>query len=72
MPHSASMTCPHCVYFERIAEGHGECHRYAPRPNEPLFVSKADSMGAYKNDIHWPKVYDRNWCGEFCAPPATA
>ena len=21
--------CPECIYFERVAEGHGECHRYA-------------------------------------------
>lgn len=65
------MTCPVCRYFERIAEGHGECRRYAPHPNTPLFISKADSLGTYKNDIHWPKVYDRNWCGEFVARTAT-
>lgn len=70
-PHR-EMFCPGCRYFERIAEGHGECRRYAPRPNAPLFISKADSLGTYKNDIHWPKVYDRNWCGEFVSRSETA
>lgn len=63
--------CANCRYFERFAEGHGECRRYAPRPNAPAYVSKTDSLGALKNDIHWPKVYDRNWCGEFVAQPAS-
>ncbi len=67
-----NMTCPGCLYFDRGNEGAGECHRYAPRPNPPAFISKADSLGAFKNDTHWPKVYDRNWCGEFTPRNASA
>jgi len=66
------VTCPGCRYFERIAEGHGECRRYAPHPNVPLFIPKAESSGMCKTDIHWPKVYDRNWCGEFASRVETA
>lgn len=57
--------CPECIYFERVSEGHGECRRYAPRPNDPMFIPKSDALGTFKNDVHWPKVYDSNWCGEF-------
>ena len=59
------VTCTECIFFERVGEGHGECRRYAPHPNAPEFISKADSLGSFKNDVHWPKVYDSNWCGEF-------
>lgn len=58
-------TCSECIFFERVGEGHGECRRYAPHPNEPVFISKTLSVGTYKIDVHWPKVYDNNWCGEF-------
>lgn len=71
MSRASSMTCVACAFFERIGEGHGECRRYAPRPNPPLFVPKTEAMGNFKNDVHWPKVYDRNWCGEFVAASGT-
>lgn len=63
----AGMNCAHCVYFERVGENHGECRRHAPQPNAAVFVSKMDQVGKIKTDIHWPKVYDNNWCGQFGA-----
>ncbi len=61
------MCCAHCVYFEKMDEGSGECRRYAPHPNETAFIPKNDSVGVYKNDVHWPKVFNSSWCGQFSA-----
>jgi hypothetical protein len=63
----AGMNCANCVYFERIAENHGECRRHAPHPNSAVYVPKVDQVGKIKTDMHWPKVYDNNWCGQFGA-----
>ncbi|MCI0499067.1 MAG: hypothetical protein L0Y36_05235 [Planctomycetales bacterium] len=59
------ISCANCVYYEKTEETHGECHRYAPHPNSAMYVPKADSVGQIKFDIHWPRVYDNNWCGQF-------
>ena len=61
------LSCSHCMFFEKIAENFGECHRYAPHPNACEFVPKINAVGAVKTDVHWPKVYDNNWCGQFAA-----
>ncbi|MCK4999479.1 MAG: hypothetical protein KAS23_08085 [Anaerohalosphaera sp.] len=63
----AGMCCSNCVYFESTDEGHGECRRHAPQPNSALFIPKAEAIGQIKTDIHWPKVYNNNWCGQFGA-----
>lgn len=57
--------CENCVYYEHILETHGECRRYAPHPNTPSYVPKADAVGQIKFDIHWPKVFGTAWCGQF-------
>lgn len=57
--------CENCVYYEHVEETHGECRRYAPHPNGSSYVAKSDSVGQIKIDIHWPKVYSTNWCGQF-------
>jgi len=58
--------CQNCVYYERKEEDpHGECRRYAPHPNSALYVPKSEAVGQIKYDIHWPKVYGTNWCGQF-------
>lgn len=59
--------CDNCAYYDQKEESHGECHRYAPRPNAPSYVPKVDSVGQIKFDIHWPKVYASNWCGQFAS-----
>lgn len=64
------MGCAHCVYYEKTAENYGECRRYAPHPNPCEFVPKAQAVGVIKTDIHWPKVYDSTWCGQFAARKA--
>lgn len=64
------MQCSHCVYYEKTAENFGECRRYAPHPNASEFVPKVQAVGAIKTDVHWPKVYDSNWCGQFAARKA--
>jgi len=61
----AGMGCANCAFFERTNEGYGECRRHAPQPNACVFVTKNDTIGKVKTDIHWPKVYDSNWCGQF-------
>jgi hypothetical protein len=61
------MCCGQCAYFEAVAEEHGECRRYAPHPNSSSYVPKVDSVGQIKFDIHWPKVYRDNWCGQFAS-----
>lgn len=63
----AGMCCSNCAYFEAVTEEHGECRRYAPHPNSSSYVPKADSVGQIKYDIHWPKVYESNWCGQFAS-----
>lgn len=60
-------TCDKCDYYLQTAPGAGECRRYAPSPNRTIFVTRSEATGGYKNDVHWPKVYDSNWCGEFKA-----
>lgn len=59
------MSCQNCMYFEKVGQGYGDCHRYAPRPNSSFYVPRAEGVGSIKTDIHWPKVFDANWCGEF-------
>lgn len=59
------MACCHCVFFDKTAENFGECRRYAPRPNQCEYVPKIHAVGSVKVDVHWPKVYDNNWCGQF-------
>lgn len=61
------MSCKNCLYYEPIMENHGECRRYAPHPNASSFVPKADAVGTIKNDIHWPKVFETYWCGQFAS-----
>lgn len=64
------MMCGTCAYYESVADEHGECRRYAPHPNSASFVPKVDSVGQIKYDIHWPKVYRDNWCGQFASRKA--
>lgn len=59
------MSCVNCLYFQQTDEGCGECRRYAPQPNSSFFVTKMESVGKIKTDIHWPKVFNSNWCGQF-------
>lgn len=61
----AGMCCINCAFFERLNEGFGECRRNAPQPNACAFVTKNESIGTVKTDVHWPKVYNSNWCGQF-------
>ena len=61
----AGMCCANCAFFERATDGFGECRRNAPQPNPCAFVTKTESIGTVKTDIHWPKVYNSNWCGQF-------
>ena len=63
----AGLSCEHCVFFERTDPGFGECRRHAPQPNFPIYVPKNESVGAFKVDTHWPKVYLSSWCGQFSA-----
>lgn len=64
------MNCSRCVYYEKTAENFGECRRYAPHPNPCEFISKINAVGSVKTDVHWPKVYDNTWCGQFSARKA--
>ena len=59
------MGCIRCMYYEKTDANYGECRRYAPHPNAATFVPKVDAVGSIKVDVHWPKVYDTNWCGQF-------
>lgn len=59
-----SDTCGKCVYYFQGGQGLGECRRYAPHPNPSFFVSRSEATGTIKTDVHWPKVYETNWCGE--------
>ncbi|MBW8035351.1 MAG: hypothetical protein FVQ79_06920 [Planctomycetes bacterium] len=61
----AGMCCANCAFFERTNEGYGECRRHAPQPNACAFITKNESIGSVKTDVHWPKVYNSNWCGQF-------
>lgn len=61
----AGMCCGDCIYYEFVDERSGECRKNAPMPNAPCFVTKMESVGAYKIDTHWPKVYALNWCGQY-------
>lgn len=56
--------CPDCRHFQPITDVFGECRRYAPRANDSVYVERG-MVGEIKVDIHWPKVYHRNWCGDF-------
>jgi hypothetical protein len=60
-------TCEHCEYYLQSAPGSGECRRYAAHPSPSVYVTRAEATGTYKTDVHWPKVYDSNWCGDFKA-----
>ena len=60
----AGRNCRDCRNFQEISDVHGECRRYAPNPNSSVYVERG-MVGEIKVDIHWPKVYHRNWCGEF-------
>jgi len=61
----AGMCCSNCLYFERTDERFGECRRHAPQPNACAFVPKMESIGKIHVDIHWPKVFNNSWCGQF-------
>ena len=61
------MSCSHCMFYEKTTENFGECRRYAAHPNQCEFVPKINVVGVVKTDIHWPKVYDYTWCGQFAA-----
>ena len=63
----AGMSCVNCLYFEQTDEHFGECRRHAPQPNPCSFVTKMESVGKIHTDIHWPKVFNNNWCGQFGA-----
>lgn len=63
----AGMCCVNCLYFEHTDEHFGECRRHAPSPNPCSFVTKMESVGKVHTDIHWPKVFNSNWCGQFGA-----
>ena len=60
--------CRDCRNFQEISDVHGECRRYAPKSNSAVYVERG-MVGEIKVDIHWPKVYHRNWCGEFTPKP---
>ena len=63
---ATGICCANCVYYEQQPEdNYGECRRYAPHPNSSTYVPKAEAVGQIKYDIHWPKVYSSNWCGQF-------
>jgi len=61
------MSCANCLFFEHTDEQFGECRRHAPQPNSSFFVTKMQSVGSIKTDIHWPKVFLTSWCGQFAA-----
>lgn len=61
------MSCGVCKFYESIGQGAGECRRHAPCPNASAYVPRTEGIGTIKTDIHWPKVFDANWCGEFQA-----
>ena len=61
----AGMCCVNCLYFEKTDENYGDCRRHAPQPNQCQFVTKMESIGKIHTDIHWPKVFNSNWCGQF-------
>ena len=56
--------CSDCGNFQPMSDIHGECRRNAPSPNPAVYVERG-MVGEIKVDIHWPKTYHRNWCGEF-------
>lgn len=58
-------SCGQCAYYCGNGTGAGECRRYAPRPNSSFFVSRSEATGTIKTDVHWPKVYESNWCGDY-------
>ena len=64
----AGICCGNCIYYEMNDDRAGECRRHAPQPNTPVFVTKMESVGAFKVDTHWPKVYATNWCGQYNPP----
>lgn len=64
---ATGISCGNCVYYEEIEATHGECRRYAPHPNSPNYVPKAEAVGQIKYDIHWPKVFSSAWCGQFAS-----
>jgi hypothetical protein len=59
------MNCANCYYYEKAAQGAGECRHNAPSPNSSFYVPRTEGIGTIKTDCHWPKVFDANWCGEF-------
>jgi hypothetical protein len=63
----AGMCCVNCLYFDQTDEHFGDCRRHAPSPNPCSFVTKMESVGKIHIDIHWPKVFNSNWCGQFGA-----
>lgn len=63
----SGMCCINCLYFEQTDAQFGECRRHAPGPNSCSFVTKMESVGRIHTDIHWPKVFNNNWCGQFGA-----
>jgi len=60
-------TCDKCEWYLQNTPGSGECRRYAAHPSSTVYVTRAEATGTYKIDVHWPKVYDSNWCGDFKA-----
>ncbi|RKY09914.1 MAG: hypothetical protein DRP56_01940 [Planctomycetota bacterium] len=63
----SGVCCGNCAYYEQREDTHGECRRYAPHPNPATYVPKVESVGQIKIDVHWPKVYSTNWCGQFAS-----
>ncbi|MFZ9024452.1 MAG: hypothetical protein ACYTEM_01230 [Planctomycetota bacterium] len=63
----AGISCANCAYYDQKEDTYGECRRYAPHPNSPSYVPKAEAVGQIKFDVHWPKVYGSNWCGQFAS-----
>lgn len=65
------MCCENCLYFEPTDERFGECRRHAPRPNAPNYIPKMEAGGKINTDMHWPKVFNAMWCGQFAAHKKT-
>ena len=61
----AGMCCGNCVFYELADERAGECRKNAPMPNSPDFVTKMETVGSYKIDAHWAKVFATAWCGQY-------
>lgn len=57
-------TCATCRFFQPDQHARGTCRRKAPRPYQPIFVTRPNGETDLDYEWLWPYVDTDDWCGE--------